>query len=281
MLKYLWILIFLTACAGHRTATVSDGMASGDEAAVGDQDSDRGADSGAQEEAEEAAPAEPVTDSAYSALGKAMRTKSENAVMQEASKILAKNPKDLKALNAIAVMYIVNRKLEMAKLVLARAIKAYPKNATLACNLGIVHLLDDDIPLAIAEFQRALSLDEGHAEASYHLGAIHLRYKNARAALPLLKTAYSKLPKALVGPHYAEALRLAGQSKDAEEVFSDLKADTSRDPALVLGYASLLVEDLKDKRRGLKMVDRVRLLTEDAAILKRADDLASKGEALH
>jgi len=268
------ISILALSCANQQKAPVST-------SANPEHYSDEGASDGDEKEAEEEpTPVLPVAESSYSFLGKSLRSQSEDAVIQEASKILAKNPKDLKALNAIAVMYIMNRKLDMAKIVLARAIKSYPNDPTLACNLGIVNVLEDRIPEAIGEFQRALSSDQGHTEASYHLGAIHLRYKNGEAAVPLLQRAYSKLPKTLAGPHYAEALRLARRSKEAEEVYKDLKTESSRDTALVLGYASLLVEDIKDKKRGLKMVDRIRLISEDAGILKRADDLASKGEAL-
>ncbi len=223
----------------------------------------------------------PVTESSYANLGRAIKSKSENSVLQEASKILSKNSKDLKALNAMAVVYIQNRKLDMAKIVLARAIKAHPNDASLACNLGIVNQLEDKLPEAISEFQRALSLDEGHAEASYHLGAIHARYKNFNTALPLLQQAYAKLSKNIVGPHYAETLRLARKPKDAAEVFESLNAESTRDIGLAFGYASLLVEDIKNKSLGLKMINRIRLLTEDAGILKRADELSAKAESLH
>jgi tetratricopeptide (TPR) repeat protein len=277
-LSWLAIFLLVTACATRQggsggpnapAPTVSDG---------GDlQDPTPENPNSPEEEAEEVqTPSAPIPSSSYTALGKAMRTRSEESVIQEASKILAKNSKDLKAINAVAVMYIVNRKLEMAKILLARGIKSYPNDPTLACNLGIVQMLDDKIPEAIAEFQRAVNIDQSHAEASYHLGALHMRYKNFSAAAPLLRTAYSKLPKNLVGPHYAEALRMSRNSQEAMRVYEDLRAESSRDPALVLGFASLLLEDIKDKKRGLKMVDRIRLLTEDSAILKRADDLAQK-----
>jgi hypothetical protein len=95
-----------------------------------------------------------------------------------------------------------------------------------------------------------------------------------------LQLAYTKLPKNIVGPHYAEALRLARQSKAAENVYEELRAGTSRDPALVMNYASLLIEDIRNKKLGLKMINRIRLLTDDAGILNRADDLSAKAEAL-
>ena len=276
MLKYVAILLMVSACAtrqsGSKSGTPAPTVVDGDDS----EPTPENPNSPEQEAEEVQVPSASIPNSSYTTLGKALRTHSEDSVIQEASRILAKNSRDLKALNAIAVMYIVTRKLEMAKILLARGIKLYPNDPTLACNLGIVQMLDDKIPEAIAEFQRAVTLDQGHAEANYHLGALHIRYKNFAAAVPLLRTAYSRLPKSLVGPHYAEALRMSRNSQEALRVYEDLRAESSRDPALVLGFAALLLEDIKDKKRGLKMVDRIRLLTEDSAILRRADDLAQK-----
>lgn len=220
-------------------------------------------------------------EAAYEAFSKAIRSRNEAAVTQEASKLLSTNPNDLKTLNGLAMFYYTSGKPQLAKIPLARALKAHPDSATLANNLGLIHLSEDRTREAVAEFRRALTLDQGHAEASYHLGAIFVKYKNYVNALPLLQRAYSAFgKKELVGPHYAEALRLAGKLKESEDVYEEIKAENSNSPAVLLNYAVLLVDQLKSKRQGQKIINKLRFLSQDADILKKVDDLSDRAEAI-
>jgi tetratricopeptide (TPR) repeat protein len=280
--KYLIFILILSACtsgqknnsssnASNTNAGMSDEEMSGSEPApIGDES--------------QTAMAEPPPakgDAAYEAFSKAIRSKSESLVTTEASKLLSYNPKDLKALNGLAMFYYSIGRPQMAKIPLARAIAAHPDSATLANNLGLIYLAEDRPREAITEFRRALTLDQGHAEASYHLGSIFIRYKNHINGLPLLERAYSSLQrKEIVGPHYAEALRLSGNFKKSEDIYEDIKAENSSNPMVLLNYANLLVDNLKSKKQGLKIINKLRFLTQDADILKKVDELSDRAEAI-
>ncbi|MGE3974896.1 MAG: tetratricopeptide repeat protein [Bdellovibrionales bacterium] len=221
------------------------------------------------------------SDSAYDAFAKAIRSGNDSAVSQEASKILAMQPTNLKVLNGLAMFYYSSGRPQLAKIPLAKAIRAHPNSATLANNLGLILLSEDKVREASTEFRRALTLDESHAEANYHLGVIYMKSKNYVSALPLLKKAFASLHrKEVAGPHYAEALRLAGRLNEAEDVYEEFKAENSNSPAVLLNYASLLIDQLKSKKQGLKIINKIRFLTQDADILKKVDDLSNRAEAI-
>jgi len=271
--------LFLSACSsGQKSSKTSGTSASG----VSDAEMAGEEFTGEPASEESVVVREPIKgDGAYEAFSKAIRSRNESAVTQEASKLLSTNPNDLKTLNGLAMFYYSANKPQLAKIPLARAIRAHPDSAPLANNLGLVYLSEDRLREAISEFRRALTLDQGHAEASYHLGAIFVKYKNHVNGLPLLQRAYSTFgKKELVGPHYAEALRLAGKFSEAEDVYEDIKAENSSSPALLLNYASLLVDQLKSKRQGQKIINKLRFLSQDADILKKVDDLSDRAEAL-
>jgi len=217
----------------------------------------------------------------YKPLGSALFSGDETQVVHEASKFLAKNPKDLIALNAMAVHYYNRKKTDLAKLILAKALKIYPNSATVHNNLGLVYLRENKMVETVSEFRRALELDPNHPEAAANLGSLLVKTKNYPAAVTLLQKAYRVLDKDVpLANNFAVALMGVKKFADAEAVLNQAKAGDSNNPTLLLNYAILLVEHLKSKKPGLKIVNKIRFLSQDEAILRRAQVLADKAEAI-
>jgi Flp pilus assembly protein TadD len=217
----------------------------------------------------------------YKPLGTALFGKDETQLLREAAKFLSKNPKDLITLNAMAMHYYDKKKPDLAKLILAKALKIYPNSPTVHNNLGLIYLKENRTIEAIAEFRRAQELDPGHPESAANLGSLLVKYRNYPAAVALLQKSYRSMDKDLiVANNYAVALMGVKQFKQAEEVLDGAKAADSNNATVLLNYAILLVEHLKSKKPGLKIVNKIRFLSQDEDILRKAQRLADKAEAI-
>lgn len=296
-MKRLSVFLILVAvgCArgqkqGPGLSEMSDDQA---EAAVeGQTPPDEGEDrkvpppSQAQGEAEEAGEAQGgqtkmSAGAEYKPLGTALQTGDEQLLVREASKFLAKNSKDLITLNAMAMHYFNRRKPELAKLILAKALALYPRSATVHNNLGLVYLKEGKQTEAISAFKRAQEIDANHPESAANLGSLLVKTKNYSAAVAYMQKAYRYMDKdPVIANNFAIALMGVKKYEDAARVLDGAKASESNNPTLLLNYAILLVEHLKDKKGGLKIVNKIRFLSQDEGILNKAQRLAEKAEAL-
>ena len=86
-----------------------------------------------------------VSSDDYEKLRTAVKRKSEKLVVDAASRILAKDSKDLRALNALGVFYFKTKKTGMAKIIFNRALKDHPDERALHNNLALVYLSEDDV----------------------------------------------------------------------------------------------------------------------------------------
>jgi Flp pilus assembly protein TadD len=223
-----------------------------------------------------------VSSGEYEALGKAVKSGSEDLVVDRASKILAKDPDDVKALNAFAVHYIRTKKYGMAKILLNRALEKHPDESALHNNLAVIYLEEDEMPLALQSFRKSLK------GGIYKIGAINLssillKHRDYRRALLPLEEAYAQARSDLsrgqtsdLANNYAVALMGTGEPKKAKEIFERLIAAGSRDPEVYLNQAILYVDLLGDKKNGQKSLSKLQFMTEDASILRQARELENR-----
>lgn len=296
-MKWLWVLILIgvVGCArgekreGPGLSEMSDKQSTEaaeetvDEAEQA-QETKQAAPSDEQKE-DEAPPsteASKITASSeYKPLGAALQSGDEALLIREASKFLAKNSKDLVTLNAMAMHYFNRRKPDLAKLILAKALRLYPNSPTVHNNLGLVYLKEGKQLEAIASFRKAQDLDVSHPESAANLGSILVKNKNYPAAVVYLQKAYRVLDKDLfVANNFAIALMGIKKYPDAEKVLEQSKAVEANNPSILLNYSILLCEHIKDKKRCLKGVNKIRFLSQDEVILNKAQRLAEKAEAL-
>ncbi|MEQ1878581.1 MAG: tetratricopeptide repeat protein [Bdellovibrionia bacterium] len=303
-MKLFWIFIILLAVGCGKGQKKGDGA---DLSEMSDKESEEAVDMTDEEaEAKEAAKASPAPEKEgdeekgeeeaaapsgditkitaspeYKALGSALESGDEMQLVREASKFLSKNPKDLVTLNAMAMHYFNRRKPDLGKLILAKALRLYPNSPTVHNNLGLVYLREGKQLEAIGAFRKAQELDVSHPESAANLGSILVKNKNYGAAVAYLQKAFRVLDKDLtVANNFAVALMGIKKFKDAEQIMEQAKASETNNPAVLLNYSILMCEHIKDKKRCLKGVNKIRFLSQDEVILGKAQRLAEKAEAI-
>ena len=241
-------------------------------------------------EAEERASAQGrVTSADTQRLSQVRRTKDEAAILKVVSEILEKDQNHLDALNTLAIFYFEQKKYGMAKIILNRALASHASEPALHNNLGVVYLAENDLVLALESFRKSVSISSRHPAASTNLGSIYAEYNDFNRALEPLKNSYSSIrsdlrrgsPEAVdVANNYALALMGTGDARGAEKIFDDIVRSNSRNPIPYLNYAVLLVEVLKKKSDALSIISKLKFMTDDRQILRRADDLEKKLSSL-
>jgi tetratricopeptide (TPR) repeat protein len=204
----------------------------------------------------------------------------ESGVLQSATHILGEDPKNLAALNALAVHYYNQGKYGMSKILILRALNDHQNSATLYNNLGVIYLSENKQRQAMGYFRKALELQPKYAYASSNLGAICLEYKDYNKAASILESGYNAVKSDLrrgsysmdVASNYAQALSGAGQSEAAQKIFKKLIDIDEQNPALLYNYAVLLVARMKNKDEGEKIIARLKFIADDPT-LKKVQDL--------
>jgi Flp pilus assembly protein TadD len=223
-------------------------------------------------------------DPKYKPLGQALRAGAQGkpgSVQDEASKILGVNPSDPVALNALALVQLKRGKPGAAKLLIQRALEKNPgaESAALRNNFGVALL--DDRDGAIAQFKKALKLDDRHAEALGNLGSIYAQSGDFSKALPLLEGSYKQNRNNLaVANNYALALRAANDLEGARKVYDGILQTNSKDVNATLNYAILLIDYMNKPKDGLDLVYKVKFLeTQRKDVLSRANALEKKAKS--
>jgi Flp pilus assembly protein TadD len=220
-------------------------------------------------------------DSKYKPLSDAIRSGRVNTFLDEASKILAVNPNDQVALNALALYYLRVKKLGAAKIMIARALEKKPPTATLYNNLGVILLEEGEPGAALVNFKKALNLDDHHPETIANLGSLYVQSGDFVKALSLLEEAYGKNKSNFgLGNNYAIALRAAKKYDKSKEVYEELLKKNSRDVAVLLNYAILLIDYMNQPKDGLEYVNKVKFIEMDRKdVLTRANALEKKAKS--
>jgi tetratricopeptide (TPR) repeat protein len=270
-----WLFIFLIVPAGLARAQFEDG-----EGDINDADLDEPAAS---------APARTeVSKEDLKALQEAKTRKNEEALIRAASRILGVDSKHVVALNTLALFYYEQGKLGLAKIILSRALKDHADVAALHNNLGIIYLAENKQRLAIGEFKKALDLESSQRIAAANLGSIFLEYRDYERAMRPLEAGYratrselkSGTPYAVeVANNYAVALSGLGKFDDAKEIYGEIAAGSARHPTVLLNYAILLIEKMKNYKEGGKLLSRIKFAVDDGKALRKVEELEAKMRA--
>jgi tetratricopeptide (TPR) repeat protein len=210
----------------------------------------------------------------YELLKTSLDARDEKGVIEEGSKILAEDLQNATVLNAMAVLYLETSRPKLAQIYLSKAIAIKDKESAIHNNLGVFWMKNDDENLAISEFKKALSQNSSSEFASANLGSLLLKYQNADAAVGHLAVASKAFPKsAAVLNNYAIALRRTGLTKQAETNFEKAIENSSGDAGIHMNYARLLVDDLKDKSKAVKILNKVKFIAGEGQVSKQADEM--------
>ncbi len=228
-----------------------------------------------------------VTNDELKKLEDARKAKSDAAIVKAVSEILSRDPINLIALNTLGVYYFETRKFGLAKTIFKRALKDHPKEPALHNNLGIIYLAQNELQLALESLKNSVTLRADYQMGAVNLSSIYLEYKDYQKSLMTLEDAYRALRSDLrrgtyeslqVANNYAIALMGIGENDKAGEVFSDINKAGTRDITVNLNYLIFLVEVQKNKKEATRQLTKLKIVTDDQDILRRANDLVSKLE---
>jgi tetratricopeptide (TPR) repeat protein len=208
------------------------------------------------------------------------KAKDGRMMVDAVSKVLSKDQNDLKALNALANFYIQDGKLGMGRILLGRALKVSPDEPALHNNMGVIYLNEGRQRLAIGSFRKSTEVKKGYPIGSANLGSIFVEYKDYEKATALLAEGYSSVRSDLrrgvgldVANNYALALSGSGNSEKAKSIFQDILKAESQNTTALLNYTILLIQKLKEKKEGEKMLNRLKFLVEDSATRNKVEEL--------
>lgn len=202
-------------------------------------------------------------DQKYTQLQSAFKLRDEKLVREESAKILAKNPQDVVALNALAVSAIMRGQTRAARYYLESASRFHKDEPALFNNLAVIEWKEGRLDEAILYLKKSYRISAKHPETLANLGMIYAKYGEAQKAVTLLSEAYSRNKSAMVGSHLALAHTMKGDFKQAESLYESLVKSDTKDTNMLINYSLLLVDRLNKIKEAVPFVNRLSFLGSD------------------
>ena len=224
---------------------------------------------------------EKVPDSQYSALNEAIKQQNDEAIQKSTAEILTQNSKDLKALNALAMVYYKKGRYEASAYLLNKALVAHPDSSEAYSNMGLVLLEKNETREAIKSFRKAIEINPLNSTAGANLGAIYVREKDYNKAILSLEIAVKNgIRDFKTMNNYAVALTGTGKTKEASEIYERLMRDNPSQKEVMLNYSILLIEELHKYKEGLDLLNRLKFVgsaPESRQVIKELEIKAKAG----
>ncbi len=230
-------------------------------------------------------PAARIENAELKKLSDARKSKSEVSIVRVASEILAKDSRNLEALNTLGVFYAETKRFGIAKTIFRRAMKDHPDVPALHNNLGVIYLAENEPQLALESFRKAIQLKSNYRIGASNLASIYLEHRDYTRSLSPLEDSYSDTKSDLsrgsdyavqIANNYAVALMGTGENSKAEDVFEKILTSNTRRVEPYFNYSILLVEVLKKKKDALRVLSKLKLMTEEREVLRQVDELEKK-----
>ena len=214
---------------------------------------------------------------------------SEGPYLQAVAKVLGHDQNDVYTLNSLALHSFSQEKYGLAKIILNRALKEHADFPALHNNLGIVYLAEGNLRKAIPAFKKALDLKNSYRIGSTNLASIYLEYRDYSKAIVPLEASYKAMKSDLrkgtqdaigVANNYALALSGEGEHKKAKDIYKEILDKNTRNTTVLLNYAILLIEKLKDKGEGKSILNKLKFAASEPALERQADELGEKLKGL-
>lgn len=235
----------------------------------------------AKEDAVEIKKTEKIADSQYSKLNEAIKNQNDEAIQASASEILTQNPKDVRALNSLGLLYYKKGRFEAAQYLLNKALNANSNSSEIYGNLGVVYLAKGERREAIKAFRKALEINPKDALVGANLGSIYVQEKDFNKAFMSLDIAVKngmKDPKVM--NNYAITLTANGKIKEASEIFEKILKDNPSQKEALLNYSILLIEEMQKYKEGLDLLNRLKFVgvgSESRQVIKDLENRAKAG----
>lgn len=181
-------------------------------------------------------------------------------------RVLARSKDNPEAYKTLALVAYDRGQYRLAELLIINARKVTPDDPAISNTLGMIYLKMDDRPRALAQFQKAVSLDDAFAPGHLNLGALALSYRDYAGAEKAFTKALSLEPDGLEGQLYL-AYALDGQKGldpkkgvAAGEAFEKVLARAADKPEAVCGAGWAYASDRSGFEKAIAFLDRCKEL---------------------
>jgi tetratricopeptide (TPR) repeat protein len=225
-------------------------------------------------------PAQTTSRSDSNDLNYAVENGRDEEISKAASTVLAKNPNDAKALNAMGLVHYRRGHLPAALLMFDKAIKADANYSAPHTNRGLVYLSQQEQTDAIKEFRKAIQINSNDHVAGANIGSIYVENKDYPKALVAMEIAYrgnSKDPKIL--NNYGIALTGTGDYSKAKDMYKKALDYSSGNKDIMLNYAILLIDHMKNGKEGLDLISKIKFLGPSPEVRNRINVLENSAKA--
>ncbi len=199
----------------------------------------------------------------------------------EATRNLAVNANDTAALNALALFYYKKNKLGASRIILDRILEKNPGYAPALTNLAVLDLAESEPAHALLNLKKSMKIDDRNPETLALVGSIYLKNKDYTKALSPLEQSYKNDKSNFqLANNYAVALTKNKSYDQAQKIYDEIMVQNSREPAILLNYAGLLVDYLNKPKEALNLVYKVKFIeTENKDIIDLANKIEKKAKS--
>lgn len=198
----------------------------------------------------------------------------------KAVQTLIENPKDIEALNNLAIYYYTQHQYEASMVLLKLAARTSPDHAPTYNNLGIVFMELDELVQAIQMFEKALSLDSNNLDAATNLASIYVSqhdYSKSLSSVQFLTKNETVDAESL--NNYAILLAAKGQTEDAAILYEKIRKKYPQHERVLLNYSSLLIKK-NNPKRALDLLNQIKVADLNSEYKKIKSDLEVEARAI-
>ena len=222
----------------------------------------------------------PTANNPYLGLADAIHGSNEEAVARSASGVLAQNPNDTKAQNAMGLYHYRKGHFLAAQYFFQRALKGNPTVSDLHNSLGLTWLGLNDEKEAIAAFKKAVELDANSIAPAVNLSSIYMAKKDySRAIVPLEMAVKKGTKDSRLLNNYGIALAATGKYSQAKDQYQTALSLNPSAKETMLNLAILQIEHLKNYQDGLDVLSKLKFLGPPDGARSRINSLENIAKA--
>ncbi|MBC7457033.1 MAG: tetratricopeptide repeat protein [Bdellovibrionaceae bacterium] len=221
-----------------------------------------------------------VPASSEDTLNQMIKKQSDADIAKMANDLLMANPANMKALNALGLLNYKKGKYKAAEFFLNKALKTHSNEAGLYNNLAMVKLAQGEQREAVKLLKTGFNQKADDIGIMTNLGAIYVGqkdYPNAEVALEKVYKPGSKDVK--VGTNYATSLAANKKYPEATAIYKRLLSDNGSSREIMLNYSIHLIENVKDYKQGLDLINRLKFVGVPEGARNLINDLENKAKS--
>lgn len=211
----------------------------------------------------------------------AVKAQDDMQIHSVASEILALNPKDVRALNAMAMSEYRKGRTSSAEALLNRALKEGASQADIYNNLGLIALAKKEQREALQYFKKGLQLSPQDPVLGANIGSIYVKEKDYMKAEIALENAVKRGTKdTKILNNYAVSLMANKKVDEAEKIYEQAIKENPSERDIMLNYSILLIDKKAKYKQGLDLLNRLKFVgvrEESKNIIKDLENKAKAG----